>query len=307
MLGQQQRAARSDGGAFVDPYLIGARSTTCANAQAFPTNGANCKDSICNDPKMVLGLYIKGPNNIICRAWAERLCLGHWTVVSHGVHGGRAKVNQDCPWILSMKINVLIIPPPFLGPLFGAWILTLYSPSQLILTFHLSIKQIPTEVPVPSTASPYFLLVAITETTLFRDLFPSMWLGCLLAHSMRRWRPLLEPSPHCTPVRVSFYSPFLLRALWRLPLMMYHYSFLVIGRPRTGSSSAASLGYLVFHYLSSAIFSSTRALGLNGKWAGTQILWPHICNLILCIKYKFIYYIVNNIWFTQNLNCVLRA
>ena len=28
-----------------------------------------CKDSICNDPKIVLGSYVKGPNNIICRAW----------------------------------------------------------------------------------------------------------------------------------------------------------------------------------------------------------------------------------------------
>ena len=29
-----------------------------------------CKDSICNDPKMILGSYVRGPNNIICRAWA---------------------------------------------------------------------------------------------------------------------------------------------------------------------------------------------------------------------------------------------
>ena len=92
--------------------------------------------------------------------------------------------------------------------LFGAWILTLYSPSQLILTFHLSIRQILTRVPVLSAASPYFLLIAIIETTLFRGLFPSMWLGCLLAHSMRRWRLLPEPIPRCTPVRVPFYLPF---------------------------------------------------------------------------------------------------
>ena len=42
---------------------------------------------------MVLGSYVKGPNNIICIAWAERLGLGHRAVVSHGVHGGRAEVN----------------------------------------------------------------------------------------------------------------------------------------------------------------------------------------------------------------------
>ena len=28
-----------------------------------------CMDSICNDPKRILGSYVKGPNNIICRAW----------------------------------------------------------------------------------------------------------------------------------------------------------------------------------------------------------------------------------------------
>ena len=53
----------------------------------------NCEDSICNDPKLVLGPYVKGPNNKICRAWAERLGLGHRTVVGHGVHGGRTEVN----------------------------------------------------------------------------------------------------------------------------------------------------------------------------------------------------------------------
>ena len=35
----------------------------------------NCKDLICNDPKVVLGSYVKSPNNKICRAWAERLGL----------------------------------------------------------------------------------------------------------------------------------------------------------------------------------------------------------------------------------------
>ena len=52
-----------------------------------------CKDSIRNDPKLVLGSHVKGPNNKICRAWTERLGLGHRTVVSHGVHGGRTEVN----------------------------------------------------------------------------------------------------------------------------------------------------------------------------------------------------------------------
>ena len=44
------------------------QSIACANAQAFSIDGANCKDSIYNDPKMILGSHVKGPNNIICRA-----------------------------------------------------------------------------------------------------------------------------------------------------------------------------------------------------------------------------------------------
>ena len=46
----------------------------------------HCEDSICNNPKLVLCSYVKGPNNKIIRAWTERLGLGHRTVVSHGTH-----------------------------------------------------------------------------------------------------------------------------------------------------------------------------------------------------------------------------
>ena len=35
------------------------QSTAWANAQAFPIDDANCKDSICNNPKIVLGSYVK--------------------------------------------------------------------------------------------------------------------------------------------------------------------------------------------------------------------------------------------------------
>ena len=55
------------------------------------TTNWNCKDSICNDPKLVLGSYVKSPNNKICRAWAERLGFGHRTIVNRGIHGGRAE------------------------------------------------------------------------------------------------------------------------------------------------------------------------------------------------------------------------
>ena len=56
-----------------------------------------CKDSICNDPKLVLGLYVKGPNNKICRVWAERLGLGHRTVVSHGAHSSLHESELSVP------------------------------------------------------------------------------------------------------------------------------------------------------------------------------------------------------------------
>ena len=60
-----------------------------------------CKDSICNDPKLVLDSNIKGSNNKICREWAKRLGLGHRTMVSHGIHDNHAEVNRACPRSLS--------------------------------------------------------------------------------------------------------------------------------------------------------------------------------------------------------------
>ena len=29
-----------------------------------------CRDTIIHDPRITLGSYVKGPNNIICRVWA---------------------------------------------------------------------------------------------------------------------------------------------------------------------------------------------------------------------------------------------
>ena len=109
--------------------------------------------------------------------------------------------------------------------------------------------------------SPHFLLVAITETALFKGLFPLMWSGRLLAHLMRRWQLFLEPLPHCTPMRVLLYSSFLMGALWGLPLMVCHSSLLGFGIPRTGSSSAISLNHLDFCCMSSA--TSLLGMGLG--------------------------------------------
>ena len=63
------------------------RPIACANTQAFPTDGANCKDSICDDPKMILGSYVERAQTIsFVERGFERLGLGHQTVVNHGVH-----------------------------------------------------------------------------------------------------------------------------------------------------------------------------------------------------------------------------
>ena len=44
----------------------------------------------------MLGSYVKGPNNKICKAWTEGIGLGHQRVVSHGfpdnIHEGELGV-----------------------------------------------------------------------------------------------------------------------------------------------------------------------------------------------------------------------
>ena len=90
-----------------------------------------CKDSICNDLKMVLDSYVKGLNNKICRVWAERLGFGHRTVVNHGICDNRTKVNHVCPRSLSPRHGLggsgswPFFPSPFSGLL----------PSPFILAF----------------------------------------------------------------------------------------------------------------------------------------------------------------------------
>ena len=117
---------------------------------------------------------------------------------------------------------------------FGASVFTLYSPSWLILALHLLIRQVPIQVPVPSAASPCFLLVAITETTLFRRLFSLIWLRRLWTHSMRRGRIYLEPPPHLPPrgshsTRLFSWGPFGDCLWWHVTL-----PFEVLGCRRQG-------------------------------------------------------------------------
>ena len=47
----------------------------------------NCKDSIRDDPKMILGSYVEMAQTIsFVEREFERLGLGHWSVDNHGVH-----------------------------------------------------------------------------------------------------------------------------------------------------------------------------------------------------------------------------
>ena len=77
----------------------------------------------------MLGPYIKGPNNKICREWAKRLGLGERTVVSHGVYDDRTEMycaylrrlspqhglGGSGSWPPSKEFNVLITPFFMLG------------------------------------------------------------------------------------------------------------------------------------------------------------------------------------------------
>ena len=94
--------------------------------------------------------------------------------------------------------------------LFREWILTLYSPSQLILTFHLLIRQVTTRMLVPSAAFPHFLLVAIIEATLFRGPFPinaaRMFVGAFNAEvTVFPWTAP-TPYPHARPTVLTLSS-----------------------------------------------------------------------------------------------------
>ena len=64
----------------------GTVSTYClCQHTSLPTDGANCKDSIRNDPKVILGSYVKRAQTIsFVERGFERLGLGHRAVVWGG-------------------------------------------------------------------------------------------------------------------------------------------------------------------------------------------------------------------------------
>ena len=165
-----------------------------------------CRDSIRDDPKMILDSYLKKVQTIsFVERRFEKLGRGHRTMVSCGVHSDFPKNRPDMlnnklfRYIMNgsglktvFKELHLLILLPFLGlplleaPLIGTQVFTLYIPFRLILTLHLFIRQAPIRIPIPSAASPCFLLVALTEATLFRRLLSLIWLGRLWTHLVRR-------------------------------------------------------------------------------------------------------------------------
>ena len=57
----------------------------------------SCKDTIFNDPRMTLGSYVKGPNNMICREWVWKgLLLGTGHRSGPDFMRAHTKVGLDC-------------------------------------------------------------------------------------------------------------------------------------------------------------------------------------------------------------------
>ena len=118
--------------------------TACANTQAFPTDGTNCRDSIRNDPKIILGSYVKKAQTIsFVERGFERLGLGHRTVVRVG--SGQWISSEESGELYALLILLVsrtpwlggqVVPPPPLShclsyPFIRAFILSLASTYKL--------------------------------------------------------------------------------------------------------------------------------------------------------------------------------
>ena len=154
--------------------------------------------------------------------------------------------------------------PPALFPpsLILGGSLTLYTFFQSILTLHLLIVHVITRVLVPSATFPNPLWVAATKAALFRGPFLINAARTLVGRIQCGGDSFSLNWSYTIPPCVSYCTrPFFGERSGRLPLMAYRSFLLDSGMPRTGSSSATSLGHLNFHCTSSDIFlSSTRAL-----------------------------------------------
>ena len=145
--------------------------TAYTNTQAFPTDGVNCKDTIRNEPNSVGFARGKAQTMSFVERGFERLDLGHKVV---GFSWCSYKVKLSSPlesfsWRWTGRLWFLaIFPSPFTcAPTF-----LLYSPSWLILAFHLSVRQVLASVSIPSLVPSYFLLVTWIEVYTVQTSFP---------------------------------------------------------------------------------------------------------------------------------------
>ena len=149
MSGQQQRVG-GNGGAFADPCLTEAwlRHHLCQYA-SLPTDGANCGDTIIHVPRMTLGSYVKGLNNIICRVWAWK--AGPWSLGS-----GLIVVFME----VHMRVDLAWLAKLFFSATYGVFVLGLH-PRSLVF-FLLSPFLEP--FPLGGSPSPLVLLPFYTSS-----------------------------------------------------------------------------------------------------------------------------------------------
>ena len=130
-----------------------------------------CKDTIHNEPNSVGFAREKAQTMSFVERGFERLGLGH-QMVSFSWCSYKVKFSSPLEsfswrwagrlWFLAIFPSRLICAPTFL----------LYSPSWLILAFHLSVRQVLISVSIPSLVPSYFLLVAWIEVYIVQTSFP---------------------------------------------------------------------------------------------------------------------------------------
>ena len=101
----------------------------------------------------------------------ERLGLGH-QMVGFSRFSYNVKLSsplESFSWRWTGRLSFFAI---FLSPLICALTFLLYSPSWLILAFHLSVRQVLISVSIPSLVPSYFLLVAWIEIYTVQTSFP---------------------------------------------------------------------------------------------------------------------------------------
>ena len=167
-------------------------------------------------------------------------------------------------------------------PFFGAWILTLYSPSQLILTFHLSIRQVTTRVPVsssPISRLPPLSVSCNNWSHTVQESFPinvaRTFVGAFNAEvtSFPWTTPTLYP--RASPILLAFSSGSALEAAFNVVSFFPFRPWDAEDRVILGCISRpfGLLLPVVGNY-----YPRREPWALMKSESGSQILWPHISN-----------------------------